>query len=64
MCLLDYEPELYISLLGSEGLTVCVTRAGVGGGNTVQTEKRKGVGNCLKNAQNPQRRVHALLARS
>ena len=30
MCLLDYEPELYISLLGSEGLTVGVTRKWAG----------------------------------
>jgi hypothetical protein len=33
-----------------------------GDGEAVQPEKCSGVGNCLKNAQNPQRQVHALLA--
>ena len=34
-----------------------------GDGEAVQPEKSSGVGNCLKCAQNPQRQVHALLAR-
>jgi len=32
-------------------------------GEAVQPEKGSGVGNCLKCAQNPQRQVHAVLAR-
>jgi len=32
--------------------------------NAVRTEKCSGVGKCLKMAQNPQRQVHALLART
>jgi hypothetical protein len=32
-----------------------------GNGEAVQPEKCSGVGNCLKNVQNPQRRVLALL---
>ncbi len=34
-----------------------------GDGKAVQPEKGSGVENCLKCAQNPQRQVHALLAR-
>ena len=49
------------SLTESTHLTVCVTRAGAGDGEAVQPEKWKGVGNCLRLPQNPQRRVHALL---
>jgi hypothetical protein len=33
-----------------------------GDGEAVQLEKGKGVENCLRFAQNPQRQVHALLA--
>ena len=32
-----------------------------GDGEAVQLEKCRGVGNCLRFAQNPQRQVHALL---
>ena len=32
-----------------------------GDGEAVQPEKGKGVGNCLRLPQNPQRQVHALL---
>ncbi len=35
-----------------------------GDGEAVQPEKWKGVENCLRFAQNPQRQVHALLART
>ena len=45
------------------GLTVCVTGAGAGDGEAVQTEKTNSVEKCLKMQQNPQRPVHALLAR-
>jgi hypothetical protein len=34
-----------------------------GDGEAVQPEKCRGVGNCLRLPQNPQRQVHALLAR-
>ncbi len=34
-----------------------------GDGEAVQPEKCQGVENCLRFAQNPQRQVHALLAR-
>ena len=34
-----------------------------GDGEAVQPEKCSGVENCLRCAQNPQRQVHALLAR-
>ncbi len=34
-----------------------------GDGEAVQPEKYSGVGNCLRLPQNPQRQVHALLAR-
>ena len=34
-----------------------------GDGEAVQPEKCLGVGNCLRLPQNPQRQVHALLAR-
>ena len=34
-----------------------------GDGEAVQPEKGYGVGNCLRLPQNPQRQVHALLAR-
>jgi hypothetical protein len=44
------------------GLTVCVTRAGAGDGEAVQLGKCYGVEKCLEFRQNPQRRVHALLA--
>ena len=42
-------------------LTVCVTCAGAVDGEAVQPEKWKGVENCLRLPQNPQRQVHALL---
>ena len=43
--------------------TAGVTGAGAGDGEAVQPEKCSGVENFLKTAQNPQRQVHALLAR-
>ena len=42
-------------------LTVCVTRAGAGGGTPSDWKKCWGVEKGLESRQNPQRRVHALL---